>query len=206
MRNEEMSRPDFWATSRMRAEGPTRIGAISPTRAASIAPRSEDSSQGCTTAVGVGGIALQRAISRSYFSWAASIPRSIRRHEPGPNPRAIGSDVLGRVRRHPASVDPGRHPMTHVLADLGVDQPVQLGIHLLQEGGMAAAIEREVLDLMRVALEVEQLDVMRTANRASSDDCARSAPTSADSDGHRRLRSATCPEVRRQPAEIRIRK
>ena len=67
MRNREMSAPHFWATSRMRAAGPTRMGVIRPTRAASIAPFSEDSSQGCATAVGVGGIDLQRAISWSYF-------------------------------------------------------------------------------------------------------------------------------------------
>ena len=47
------------ATARMRSRGPTRIGAIRPSLAASIAPSSEDASQGCATAVGVGGIDLQ---------------------------------------------------------------------------------------------------------------------------------------------------
>ncbi len=41
---------------------------MSPTRAPSTAPLSDDSSQGCATAVGVGGMDLQRAISWSYFS------------------------------------------------------------------------------------------------------------------------------------------
>ncbi len=73
MRNFEMSMPAFDATSRMRAEGPTRIGAISPTRAASTAPLRDDSSHGWTTAVGVGASPLQRAISWSYFSCDASM-------------------------------------------------------------------------------------------------------------------------------------
>jgi hypothetical protein len=44
------------------------MGAIRPAFAASTAPLSELSSQGCATAVGVGGKALQRSMSRSYLS------------------------------------------------------------------------------------------------------------------------------------------
>ena len=48
-----MSMPCSFATASMRAFGPTRIGAMSPSFAASTAPRSELSSHGCATAVGV---------------------------------------------------------------------------------------------------------------------------------------------------------
>jgi hypothetical protein len=65
----DMSRPAFAAISRMRATGPTNMGAINPAFAASTAPCNELSSQGCATAVGVGGSALQRLISRWYFVW-----------------------------------------------------------------------------------------------------------------------------------------
>ena len=64
-----MSMPCCAATSSIRLRGPTRIGAIRPIFAASTAPRSELSSQGCATAVGVGGSVLQTSISFWYFSW-----------------------------------------------------------------------------------------------------------------------------------------
>src|SRR3954447_2608662 len=64
-----MFSPAFWATARMRSAGPTRIGTMMPASAASTAPRSEDSSQGCTTAVGIAGFSRVRAIRRSYLSW-----------------------------------------------------------------------------------------------------------------------------------------
>ena len=57
--NAAMSSPYCFATASIRAFGPTRIGVISPIAAASTAPRSELSSQGCATATGVGGSALQ---------------------------------------------------------------------------------------------------------------------------------------------------
>ena len=57
--NAAMSSPCCFATASIRALGPTRIGVISPIAAASTAPLSELSSQGCATATGVGGSALQ---------------------------------------------------------------------------------------------------------------------------------------------------
>src|SRR5262245_25109901 len=63
-----MSRLHCFASAAMRAFGPTRIGVISPAFAASTTAVSELSSQGCATAVRVGGRLLQRAISASYFS------------------------------------------------------------------------------------------------------------------------------------------
>ena len=64
----EMSRPACSAAPRMRAAGPTRRGASRPSRAASTAPVSDDSSQGCATAVLSGGRLFAIARSRSYFS------------------------------------------------------------------------------------------------------------------------------------------
>ena len=49
------------------------MGAIRPIFAASTAPVSDDSSQGCATAVGTGGNARARCSSRSYFSCLRSI-------------------------------------------------------------------------------------------------------------------------------------
>ena len=49
-----MSIPADLAVASILSRGPTRIGTISPRLAASIAPVSADSSQGCTTAVGIG--------------------------------------------------------------------------------------------------------------------------------------------------------
>src|SRR6476660_9711747 len=49
------------------AAGPTRIGLMMPASAASTAPRSELSSQGCTTRVGTAGTFCAAAIRRSYF-------------------------------------------------------------------------------------------------------------------------------------------
>ena len=72
-----MSMPCCLATASIRARGPTRIGAIRPSCAASTAPRSELSSQGCATAVGVGGSALQKSSSRWYFSCVRSIVHSL---------------------------------------------------------------------------------------------------------------------------------
>ena len=43
-----------------------------PASAASMAPRSEVSSQGCTTTVVAGGTCLARAMSRSYFEAGGS--------------------------------------------------------------------------------------------------------------------------------------
>src|SRR4249919_3862012 len=47
--------------------GPTRIGSMIPASAASTAPRSELSSQGCTTRVGTAGTFCAAPIRRSYF-------------------------------------------------------------------------------------------------------------------------------------------
>src|SRR5205085_7045498 len=52
--------------------GPTRIGLMIPASAASAVPRSEVSSQGCTTIVVTAGTAFAAAISRSYFEGRAS--------------------------------------------------------------------------------------------------------------------------------------
>src|SRR5512134_820902 len=65
------------ATASIRARGPTRIGAIRPIFAASTAPRSELSSHGCATAVGVGGSDLQTSSSRWYFSCLRSMHLSV---------------------------------------------------------------------------------------------------------------------------------
>jgi hypothetical protein len=50
-----------------------------PALALSTAPRSEVSSQGCTTAVGVGGAARAAAIRRSYLlpDWACVVSADI---------------------------------------------------------------------------------------------------------------------------------
>ena len=63
-----MSTLNDFATASIRARGPTRIGAIKPSLVASRMPSSELWSQGCTTAVGMGGSVLQASIRRSYFS------------------------------------------------------------------------------------------------------------------------------------------
>jgi hypothetical protein len=53
--------------------GPTRMGSINRRSAASVAPRSELSSQGCTTTVLAAATLLALAISRSYFDSAAML-------------------------------------------------------------------------------------------------------------------------------------
>jgi hypothetical protein len=64
----EMSSPACAATASMRAMGPTRIGVIRPALAASTAPRSDDSSHGCATAVTTAGSVFACASRRWYFS------------------------------------------------------------------------------------------------------------------------------------------
>jgi hypothetical protein len=91
-RKREMSMFDFAATSRIRAAGPTRIGVMRPTREASTAPLRDDSSQGCATAVGVGGSSLQRAISWSYFSCDCSMTTRSRPAIPNPGHPSRGYD------------------------------------------------------------------------------------------------------------------
>ena len=59
------------------AEGPTRTGLMMPSCAASTAPRSEDSSQGCTTIVVAGLVSFALAISRSYLEPGAGAPAPI---------------------------------------------------------------------------------------------------------------------------------
>ena len=61
------SRPLFFATSRIFAAGPTRIGVISFFAPASSAPARAVSSQGCATAVGTGSRLRQRSSSASYL-------------------------------------------------------------------------------------------------------------------------------------------
>ncbi len=63
-----MFSPAFSATARIFSAGPTRIGTMMPASAASTAPRSENLSQGCATAVGIAGFSRVRAIRRSYLS------------------------------------------------------------------------------------------------------------------------------------------
>ena len=55
-------------------------------RRTSTAPRSEVSSQGCTTIVGAGGAALAAAISRSYLLGERVSPESDRHHIHGVSP------------------------------------------------------------------------------------------------------------------------
>ena len=55
------------AVSLIFAAGPTRIGLMMPASAASTTPRSELSSQGCTTMVDAAGTAFAAAIRRSYL-------------------------------------------------------------------------------------------------------------------------------------------
>ena len=59
--------PAAFATSRIFAAGPTRIGTISPFWPASIAAASAVSSHGCATAVGTGSRLRQRSSSASYL-------------------------------------------------------------------------------------------------------------------------------------------
>src|SRR5262245_39471628 len=55
------------ATAVILVRGPTKIGTISPADAAWVTPRSEVSSQGCTTTVFAAEIPFALAIRRSYF-------------------------------------------------------------------------------------------------------------------------------------------
>src|SRR6201995_410521 len=68
-----MSRLCLAATSLIRAAGPTRIALMILASADSIAPRSELSSQGCTTMVETVDTLFAAAIRRSYFEpgWVA---------------------------------------------------------------------------------------------------------------------------------------
>src|SRR4029077_12633562 len=61
------------ATSLILPAGPTRVALMIPASADSIAPRSELSSQGCTTMVETVDTLFAAAIRRSYFEpgWAA---------------------------------------------------------------------------------------------------------------------------------------
>src|SRR5206468_3385410 len=71
------------ATASMRRRGPTRIGEISSSRAASTAPRSELSSHGCATAVGVDGRLRQKSTRRRYLSCFLSTASIIASSAPG---------------------------------------------------------------------------------------------------------------------------
>ena len=86
------------ATALIFAAGPTRIGMIRPASAASSAPRSEVSSQGCTTMVDRRrASACAAAIRRSYFDWlmlSARSPRTLRNLL-----RIVGSRRYGLARR-----------------------------------------------------------------------------------------------------------
>src|SRR6266481_3937778 len=64
------------AVSVIFAAGPTNIGLIMPASALSTAPRSELSSQGCTTMVATAGTAFAAAIRRSYFACGRGSPGS----------------------------------------------------------------------------------------------------------------------------------
>ena len=69
-----MSSLAFAATSLMRAPGPNEDRRDQPgLRGVHCAPASDPSSQGCATAVGVGGSDLHLAIRRSYLACAFSI-------------------------------------------------------------------------------------------------------------------------------------
>src|ERR1700751_2267622 len=87
-----MFRPCLAATSLILAAGPTRVALMIPASADSIAPRSELSSQGCTTMGETVDTFFAAAMRRSYFEpgWAALAPAvmllivSLRIPAPGP--------------------------------------------------------------------------------------------------------------------------
>src|ERR1700760_4766824 len=87
-----MSRLCLAATSLILAAGPTRVALMIPALADSTAPRSELSSQGCTTMVETVDTLFAAAIRRSYFEFsrAALAPAvmllivSLRIPAPGP--------------------------------------------------------------------------------------------------------------------------
>src|SRR6478752_1173189 len=58
------------------SNGPTSVGLMIPAAAASATPRSELSSQGCTTMVAAAGIAFAAAMRRSYFLPGLASPAS----------------------------------------------------------------------------------------------------------------------------------
>ena len=75
----EMSSPCLRGRSLIFASGPTSIGRIIPASAALDAPRSELSSQGCTTMVGVGGTALGSSRSGGHTLHGCNVSRLRRR-------------------------------------------------------------------------------------------------------------------------------
>ncbi|HTS79221.1 MAG TPA: hypothetical protein VMH40_01365 [Myxococcaceae bacterium] len=88
--------------------------------------------------------------------------------------RAAALDVAGRVGGDPAAVHARRQHLTFVLAHLIIEEPVQLGVHRLEEGGVLPPVERQVLELVRVRPEVEQLDLVEGEQRIErpGGDCA----------------------------------
>src|SRR3954468_8228050 len=102
----------FSATATMRAFGPTRIGLINPSFAASTAPASEDSSQGCATAVGTGACAFARSSSRSYFSCLRSMA----------SPWVLGHQRLrpARCRRAEHLANAGQHGKLLIARSFGL--------------------------------------------------------------------------------------
>src|SRR6478752_5922338 len=59
------------------SNGPTSVGLMMPASAASATPRSELSSQGCTTMVAAAGIAFAAAMRRSYLAPGLTSPASL---------------------------------------------------------------------------------------------------------------------------------
>src|ERR1700759_5668337 len=113
-----MSRLCLAATSLIRAAGPTRVALMIPASADSIAPRSELSSQGCTTMVETVDTLFAAAIRRSYFEpgWvapaAAVMLLIISLRIPAPGPMTLSPwdrkgpycpDRRARTGRRPAS-------------------------------------------------------------------------------------------------------
>ena len=72
------SRPLFFATSRIFAAGPTRMGVISCFAPASSAPARAVSSHGCTTAVGTGSRLRHRSSRARTFRFRLRAPLSSR--------------------------------------------------------------------------------------------------------------------------------
>src|ERR1043165_2943436 len=107
-----MSRRALRATAAILPAGPTRIGVMMPASAASIGPRSDVSSQGCTTIVLTGGTCLARAMRRSYFDalggagpTADSALMSLIFSARDAMASSLSSSVCGRVHAAGASID-----------------------------------------------------------------------------------------------------
>ena len=60
----------------------------------------------------------------------------------------------------PAGLDAAGQHLSTILADLGIDQPIELVVHREQELAVLLQVEREIGELQRILLSIEEFDIV----------------------------------------------